>query len=189
MTNGPSSDRGTKWGLFEWAAFATIASLILGVLTYSGIFLAGDPSAPPITSSTATTLPPTTAPSTETTRKPSSSSRASRSTRSATSIDESQVLSCLAPELGLSSKSIRRGEVLKVQGCGFWPNERVSGFMGRSFPFTEPPLELGSPITDGGGGFTLAFRVPGSLPPGPAVIQVAPLDPAGGSATVEVTIR
>jgi hypothetical protein len=49
--------------------------------------------------------------------------------------------------------------------------------------------QLGSPITDGDGGFTLAFRVPDSFPPGLAVIQFAPLDPAGGSATVEVTIR
>jgi hypothetical protein len=189
MTSGPNSDRGTKWGLFEWAAFATIASLILGVLTYLGIFVAGDPSAPPEPSSDATTLPPTTTDSTETTRKPSSSSRTSTSTRPATSIDEPQVLGCLAPELDLSSTSIGRGEALKVQGCGFWPNERVFGFMGRSFPFTEPPLELGSPITDEDGGFTLAFRVPGSFPREPAGIQFAPLDPAGGSATVEVTIR
>jgi hypothetical protein len=161
MTSGPNSDRGTKWGLFEWAAFAAIASLILGVLTYLGIFLAGDPSAPPGPSSDATTSSP----------------------------DEPQVLSCPAPELDLSSTSIGRGEALKVQGCGFWPNERVFGLMGRSFPFTEPPLELGSPITDEDGGFTLAIRVPGSFPRGPAVIQFAPLDPAGGSATVEVTIR
>jgi hypothetical protein len=69
MMSGPVSERGKRWGLFEWAALATILALILTALTYFGISLVNDPVPPSTTPFAPPTLPPTTVHSTETTRK------------------------------------------------------------------------------------------------------------------------
>ena len=66
--------------------------------------------------------------------------------------------------------------------------------MGRSCPWTEQPLELGSLVTNADGGFTVSLEVPSAFPPGPAVILFHPLDsdPLGGVgpfATEELTVR
>jgi hypothetical protein len=153
-------ESGTR--LFQLAAVAGIGSFVIALLVYLGTSQGPEP--PPSSGTT--------------------------SIRSTTSIDEPAPADCLAPELDVSSGDIKRGDVLRVEGCGFSPNDRVFGFIRESSPpLGRQPLEIGSLITNEEGRFALSFEVPSSFPSGSAVIQFGPLDPDAGSATVELIIR